>query len=86
MMDGKLFQEIHASVNLLIHNIITDGEYYAELGFAALCRATLEVTQKAKKENRQLPIWKDGKVTYGCSSITPEQVEAVNSQKPTLRS
>ena len=58
------------------------GGYYARLGYAALCRAALEVAEKARKDNRKLPIWKDGTIVYGFPTITPQQVAAANADKP----
>ncbi|MEM9399015.1 MAG: hypothetical protein AAF984_02295 [Verrucomicrobiota bacterium] len=65
---------------------MSNSDYYAKLGYAALCRAALQVAEKAKKENRKLPIWKNGQVVYGFPSITPEQVAQANADKPALRS
>lgn len=53
-----------------------------KLGYAALCRAAFEVAEKAKKENRKLPMWKNGKVIYDFPAITPQQVAAANADKP----
>jgi hypothetical protein len=61
---------------------MTKGEYYARLGYAALCRAALEVAEKAKKENRKLPIWQDGRIVYDFPTITPQQVAAADAAKP----
>lgn len=61
---------------------MSKGEYYARLGYAALCRAALEVAEKARKENRKLPIWKQGKVVYDFPTITPQQVAAADADKP----
>lgn len=61
---------------------MSKGEYYARLGYAALCRAALGVAEKAKRENRKLPIWEDGRVVYGFPSITPQHVAAADADKP----
>jgi len=61
---------------------MSKGEYYARLGYAALCRAALEVAEKAKRENRKLPIWLGGQVVYGFPTITPEQVATADANKP----
>jgi len=61
---------------------MSKGEYYARLGYAALCRAALEVAEKAKRENRKLPIWENGRVVYGFPTITPQQVAAAEANKP----
>lgn len=61
---------------------MSKGEDYAHLGYAALCRAALAVAEKARKENRKLPIWKNGKVVYDFPTITPQHVAAANANKP----
>jgi len=61
---------------------MSKGEYYARLGYAALCRAALQVAERAKKENRKIPIWEDGRIVYGFPTITPEKVAAAEANKP----
>lgn len=58
------------------------GEYYARLGYVALCRAALEVAERAKRENCKLPLWQDGRVVYGFPTITQQQVVAADANKP----
>lgn len=61
---------------------MSKGEYYARLGYAALCRAALDVAEKAKRANRKLPIWENGRIVYGFPTITPQQVAAADADKP----
>ena len=61
---------------------MSKGEYYARLGYAALCRAALQVAERAKKENRKLPLWEDGHIVYGFPAITPQHVAAADADKP----
>lgn len=61
---------------------MSDGEYYAKMGYAALCRATLQLAEKARRENRKLPIWHGDHVIYGLPEMTPQQVAAANAAKP----
>jgi predicted ABC-type ATPase len=62
--------------------VMSKGEYYARLGYAALCRAALQVAERAKKENRKLPLWQDGHIVYGFPSTTPQKVAAAEANKP----
>ena len=64
---------------------MSDDKYYAKIGYAALCRAAFGVAERAKRENKKVPIWKDGKVIYGFPTITSEQVAAANADKPRRR-
>ena len=48
---------------------MNNGEYYAKLGYPALCRAARKVAENAIKDNTKIPIWENGKVIY----ISPEK-------------
>jgi hypothetical protein len=61
---------------------MTKGEYYARLAYPALCRAALAVAEKARRENRKLPFWRDGRVVYEIPTITREKVAAAEANKP----
>ena len=41
---------------------------YATMGLNALKRATRKALESARRNNLQVPIWKDGKIEY----VTPE--------------
>jgi hypothetical protein len=61
---------------------MSKGEYYARLGYAALCRAALGVAETARRENRKLPIWHEGQIIYDFPSITPRHVAEAEANRP----
>ena len=61
---------------------MSKGEYYAKLGYAALCRAAYEVAEKARKDKVKIPIWQDGKIEYGIPDISKEDVDNAEKSKP----
>jgi len=65
---------------------MSKGKYYACLGYAALCRAALEVADQARRENRMLPFWREGRVIYDYPVISPEKVAEANAAKLALQS
>ena len=46
--------------------MLTDEEkrHYLEVGLRAAKRAARKVAVKAQQENREIPIWRDGRVVY----------------------
>ena len=49
-------------------------EDYVTIGLIALKRAASKALEKAKQNNLQVPIWKDGKIEYITSEIDTEQL------------
>ena len=51
------------------------SEYYAEIGMKAAKRAAQKVIEQAYRENRPIPIWKNGKVEYEVPSIPNKKIQ-----------
>jgi len=62
------------------------SEDYAIMGLNALKRAARKALENAKRNNLQVPIWKDGKIEYITPEIDTEQLGAVDRQSAALHS
>ena len=58
---------------------------YATMGLNALKRATRKALESARRNNLQVPIWKDGKIEYVTPEIDTEQLGALDRQSAALR-
>ena len=47
------------------------------LGLKALQRAAEKVTEKARKDNIKIPIWKNGKITFEIPQPTTKQINSL---------
>ena len=56
---------------------------YATMGLNALKRATRKALESARRNNLQVPIWKDGKIEYVTPEIDTEQLGALDRQSAT---
>jgi len=57
---------------------------YATMGLNALKRATRKALESARRNNLQVPIWKDGKIKYVTPEIDTEQLGALDRQSAAL--
>ncbi|MCW7074201.1 MAG: hypothetical protein OCU20_10125 [Methanophagales archaeon] len=57
---------------------------YATMGLNALKRATRKALESARRNNLQVPIWKDGKIEYVTPEIDTEQLGALDRQSAAL--
>lgn len=57
------------------------GDYYAEIGMKAATRAAIKVIVQANRENRPIPIWKNGKVEYEIPSIPNKQMQSTQKSR-----
>ena len=55
-------------------------EDYATMGLNALKRAARKAFEKARQNNLEVPIWRDGKIEYINSETATEQAGAVDRQ------
>jgi len=58
---------------------------YATMGLNALKRATRKALESARRNNLQVPIWKDGKIEYVTPEIDTEQLGALDRQSAAFR-
>jgi len=58
---------------------------YATMGLNALKRATRKALESARRNNLQVPIWKDGKIEYVTPEIDTEQLGALDRQSAALQ-
>lgn len=49
------------------------GDYYAEIGMKAAKRAARKVVERANRENKPIPVWKNGKIEYEIPPIPDKQ-------------
>ena len=59
-------------------------EDYAIMGLNALKRAARKAFEKARQNNLEVPIWRDGKIEYINAEAATEQAGAVDRQSATL--
>lgn len=57
------------------------SDYYAEMGMKAAKRAAQKVIEQASRENRSIPIWKNGKVEHEVPSISNEQIQPMQKTR-----
>ena len=57
---------------------------YVKLGLTALKRAAVKVTDKARKENYKIPIWKDGQIEFIIPDPITEQVTRADGISPSI--
>ena len=57
---------------------------YATMGLNALKRAARKALESARRNNLQVPIWKDGKIKYITPEIDTEQLGALDRQSAAL--
>lgn len=50
-------------------------DYYAEIGMKAAKRAAQKVIEQANRENRPIPVWKNGKVEYEVPPVPNKQMQ-----------
>jgi hypothetical protein len=56
------------------------------MGLNALKRAARKAFEKARQNNLEIPIWRDGKIEYINAEAATEQVGAVDRQSAMLHS
>jgi len=59
-------------------------EDYATIGLNALKRAARKAFERARQNNLEVPIWRDGKIEYINSETATEQACAVDRQSAAL--
>ncbi len=59
-------------------------EDYATMGLNALKRAARKAFEKARQNNLEVPIWRDGRIEYINSETATEQAGAVDRQSAAL--
>ncbi len=57
---------------------------YARLGLRALKRAASKVANKARKENYEIPVWKDGQIEFIVPDPITEQVTRTDGISPSV--
>jgi hypothetical protein len=53
---------------------------YALLGLKALERAAAKVAENARKNNYEIPVWKNGRIEYEIPGIITEQASAPDAK------